>query len=217
MYGLPCLYRKQNNNISESELALRHSLFHFKLSLIMAHIDLKNELPGIRGPMAFRPETAKPLNALAEILLRDDDNTLSRGERELIGAYVSSLNDCFFCQNVHAAMAQYYMNCETQFIDEIKRDYQSTTISEKLKALLSIAGNVQKGGKSVTADQVEKARRLGATDKEIHDTVLIAAAFCMFNRYVDGLGTWAPQDTQVYINRAPMRAEEGYADLDFYK
>jgi|SRR5690349_16764841 len=183
----------------------------------MAHIDLKNELPGIRGPMAFRPETAKPLNALAEILLRDDDNSLSRGERELIGAYVSSLNDCFFCQNVHGAMAQHYMNCETQFIDEIKSDYQSAGISEKLKSLLSIAASVQKGGKSVTAGQIENAKSLGATDKEIHDTVLIAAAFCMFNRYVDGLGTWAPQDRQVYINRAPMRAEEGYADLDFYK
>ena len=145
----------------------------------MAHIDLKNELPGIRGPMAFRPQTAKPLNALAEILLRDDNNTLTRGERELIGAYVSSLNDCFFCQNVHGAMAQYYMNCDMQFIDEIKRDYQSTTISEKLKALLSIAGSVQKGGKNVTEDQIDKAKDLGATEKEIHDTVLIAAAFCM--------------------------------------
>jgi uncharacterized peroxidase-related enzyme len=183
----------------------------------MAHIDLKNELPGIRGPMAFSPQTAKPLNALAEVLLRDDNNTLTRGERELIGAYVSSLNDCFFCQNVHGAMAQYYMNCNMEFIDAIKKDFQSTPISEKLKALLFIATSVQKGGRSVTSEQIEKARSLGATDKEIHDTVLIAAAFCMFNRYVDGLATWAPQDRQVYVNRAPMRAEEGYADLDFYK
>jgi uncharacterized peroxidase-related enzyme len=183
----------------------------------MAHIDLKNELPGIRGPMAFSPETAKPLNALAEVLLRDDNNTLTRGERELIGAYVSSLNDCFFCQNVHGAMAQYYMNCDMRFIDEIKKDFWSTPVSEKFKALLSIAASVQKGGKNVTAAQIEEAKNSGATDKEIHDTVLIAAAFCMFNRYVDGLATWAPQDRQFYITRAPMRAEEGYADLDLYK
>jgi uncharacterized peroxidase-related enzyme len=183
----------------------------------MAYIDLKNELPGIRGPMAFRPETAKPLNALAEILLRDDNNTLTRGERELIGAYVSSLNDCFFCQNVHGAMAQHYIQCDMQLIDEIKKDFRSTPISEKLKALLSIAASVQKGGKYVTPGQIEEARSLGATDKEIHDTVLIAAAFCMFNRYVDGLATWAPQDRQFYINRAPMRAEEGYLDFDLYK
>jgi len=183
----------------------------------MAHIDLGNELPGIRGPMAFSPETAKPLNELAEILLRDDNNSLSRGERELIGAYVSSLNDCFFCQNVHGAMAQYYMECDMQFIDEIKKNFSSTPISEKLKSLLSIAGNVQKGGKYVTAEQIQKAKEQGATDKEIHDTVLIAAAFCMFNRYVDGLGTWAPEDRQFYVKRAPMRAEEGYADLDLYK
>ena len=183
----------------------------------MAHIDLKNELPGIRGPMAFRPETAKPLNALAEILLRDDNNTLTRGERELIGAYVSSLNDCFFCQNVHGAMAQHYMQCDMQFIDEIKKDFRLTPISEKLKSLLSIAASVQKGGKNVTSEQIDKARKSGATDREIHDTVLIAAAFCMFNRYVDGLATWAPQDRQFYVNRAPMRAEEGYLDFDLYR
>jgi len=183
----------------------------------MAHIDLGNDLPGIRGPMAYRPETAKPLNALAEVLLRDDHNTLSRGERELIGAYVSSLNDCFFCQNVHGAMAQHYMQCDMPYIDAVKKDFRSAPISEKLKSLLSIAASVQKGGKNVTNGQIEKAKSVGATDKEIHDTVLIAAAFCMFNRYVDGLATWAPQDRQIYVNRAPMRAEEGYADLDFYK
>lgn len=183
----------------------------------MAYIDLQNDLPGIRGPMAFRPETAKPLNELAEILLRDDDNSLTRGERELIGAYVSSLNDCFFCQNVHGALAQHYMQCDMQFIDDIKTNFVTAAISEKLKALLAIAGNVQRGGKHVKADQVEYAKRLGATDREIHDTVLIAAAFCMFNRYVDGLGTWAPQDRQVYVERAPRRAAEGYIDFDLYK
>src|SRR6187549_1248070 len=183
----------------------------------MAHIDLKNELPGIRGPMAFSPQTAKPLNALAEVLLRDDNNTLTRGEREMIGAYVSSLNDCFFCQNVHGAMAQHYFECDTALIDSIKYNYQSAAIPDKLKALLSIAASVQKGGKYVTPAQIEHAKNLGASHAEIHDTVLIAAAFCMFNRYVDGLNTWAPQDRQVYISRAPMRAEEGYADLDFYK
>lgn len=183
----------------------------------MAHIDLKNDLPGIRGPMAFRPETAKPLNALAEVLLRDDNNTLTRGERELIGAYVSSLNDCFFCHNVHGALAQYYMNCDSGFIDRVKKDFRSAEISEKLKALLSIAASLQKGGKHVTHEQIEIAKQAGATDMEIHDTVLIAAAFCMFNRYVDGLATWAPSDRQFYINRAPQRAAEGYLEFDLYK
>ena len=183
----------------------------------MAYIDLPKDLPGIRGPMAFRPETAKPLNELAEILLHSEDNSLSRAEREMIGAYVSSLNDCFFCQHVHGAMAQHYFQCDTQFIDAIKQDYQSAAISDKLKSLLSIAGSVQKGGKYVTGQQIDNARRHGATDQEIHDTVLIAAAFCMFNRYVDGLHTWAPQDRQVYIERAAMRAAEGYANSNPHK
>jgi alkylhydroperoxidase/carboxymuconolactone decarboxylase family protein YurZ len=104
-----------------------------------------------------------------------------------------------------------------KFIDEVKANFESTSISDKMKALLSIAGSVQKGGKHVTSRQIESAKSLGATDLEIHDTVLIAAAFCMFNRYVDGLGTWAPQDRQFYIDRGPKRAEEGYAHFDLYK
>jgi uncharacterized peroxidase-related enzyme len=142
---------------------------------------------------------------------------LSRGDRELIGAYVSSLNDCFFCQNVHGALAQHYMGCDIAFIDEIKKDAMSASIPEKLKSLLAIAGSVQKGGKQVTKEQIDAARDKGATDREIHDTVLIAAAFCMFNRYVDGLATWAPEDRNVYVQRAPRRAEEGYIDFDLYK
>jgi uncharacterized peroxidase-related enzyme len=183
----------------------------------MAHINLPEGLAGIRGPMAYSPETAKPLNDLAEVLLHDGNNTLTRGEREMIGAYVSAQNDCFFCQNVHGAMAQHYMECDMPTIDQIKKDFASAPISDKLKSLLSIAGSVQKGGKNVTAEQIESARNVGATDKEIHDTVLIAAAFCMFNRYVDGLNTWAPQDRQLYVERAKWRADEGYANIDLYK
>jgi uncharacterized peroxidase-related enzyme len=183
----------------------------------MAWIDFGNDLPGIRGPMVYRPETGAILNELAEILLHDENNTLSRGDREMIGAYVSSENDCFFCHNVHGAMAQHYYQADMPFIDSIKKDFQSADIPEKLKALLAIAGSVQKGGKYVTSDQIEKARTLGATDREIHDTVLIAAAFCMFNRYVDGLNTWAPADRQVYVDRAAMRAREGYSQAGLLK
>lgn len=181
----------------------------------MAHIKLPEGLPGIRGPMAFSPETAKPMNQLAEILLRNE-NSLTRGERELIATYVSYLNDCFFCQHAHGGLAQHYLGCDIGFIDSLKKNFENTAISEKLKALLAIAASVQKGGRHVTTDQIERARSLGATDREIHDTVLIAAAFCMFNRYVDGLGTWAPEDRTFYVNRAKARAEEGYADYNPY-
>lgn len=182
----------------------------------MAHIELPEGLPGIRGPMAFRPETSKSLNELAEVLLRSD-NSLSRGDREMIGTYVSYLNDCFFCQNAHGGLTQHYFKCDMPFVDSIKANPEAANIPEKLKALLAIAGSVQKGGKHVTPTQIERAKSLGATDMEIHDTVLIAAAFCMFNRYVDGLGTWAPQDRMFYVNRAPARAEEGYANYNPFK
>src|ERR1700712_232491 len=141
----------------------------------MAHIKLDNDLPGIRGLMAYRPGMAEPLNALAETLLRNDDNTLTRGERELIGTYVSYLNDCFFCQNVHGALAGHYLQCDIDEIENIKQNFTDADLSPKIKTLLSIAASVQKGGKQVTEAQIAAAKAEGATDIEIHDTVLIAA------------------------------------------
>jgi uncharacterized peroxidase-related enzyme len=179
----------------------------------MAHIDLKNDLPGIRGLMAFRPELSAPLNEFAEILLRAD-NSLTRGERELLATYVSYLNDCFFCQHAHGGIAQHYLACTTDYIDLVKQDFSRAALSDKMKALFSIAASVQRGGKEVRPEQIEQAKAAGATDIEIHDTVLITAAFCMFNRYVDGLGTWAPRDRDFYVKRGRQRAEEGYANYD---
>ncbi len=175
----------------------------------MAHITLPADLPGIRGPMAFRPETAKPLNELVDILLRGP-HTLSPGERELIATYVSSQNDCRYCQTIHGAIAAHHLKNEPLVVD-VKTDPQQAAVSDKLKALLTIAGHVAQGGTRVTAGDVARARAHGATDLEIHDTVLIAAVFCMCNRYVDGLATWAPDDPDFYRTRAALVAEHGYA------
>jgi alkylhydroperoxidase family enzyme len=109
------------------------------------------------------------------------------------------------------------MQCDMNFIDSVKNNFEATSVSEKLKTLLAVAASVQRGGKFVTKGQIDHAKAAGASDKEIHDTVLIAAAFCMFNRYVDGLGTWAPADRDIYVQRAAMRAEEGYLHFDLYK
>lgn len=176
----------------------------------MPHINIPEGLPGIRGPLSLRPDVAKPLSEFCEVLMRGE-NSLSRGERELIATYVSYLNNCFFCEQAHGGVAQHYLQCDMDFIDQVKRDFSSTTLSDKLKSLLMIAGSVQQGGKHVTAEQVDEAKKLGATDMEIHDTVLIAAAFCMFNRYTDGLDTWAPQDRSFYVDRAEQVAQQGYA------
>jgi uncharacterized peroxidase-related enzyme len=183
----------------------------------MAYIDLDSDLHGIRGLLAFSPEIAEPLGQMAEILLRSDNNTLTKGERELIATYVSYLNDCFFCQNAHGGIAQHYLQCDLQFIDSVKTNFENTTLSSKMKALLQIAACVQKGGKQVQTMHIEKAKNLGASDKEIHDTVLISAFFCMCNRYVDGLNTSAIEDRQYYVDRGKMRAEEGYVHFDLKK
>jgi uncharacterized peroxidase-related enzyme len=176
----------------------------------MAHIHLPDGVPGIRGPMMFRPETAKPMNELADVLL-SGQNTLTPGERELIAAYVSSENDCRYCQTIHGAIAAHHLGGNEALVNRIKQDFEEAEISEKLKALLAIAGKVQLGGKNVTTVDVARAREQGATDLEIHDTVLIAAMFCMCNRYVDGLATWAPDDPEFYRQRAAIIADNGYA------
>ena len=177
----------------------------------MAYIDLKNDLPGIRGLMAFDPQVADALNGLANILLCRE-STLSKGEREMIAAYVSSLNDCLFCQSVHGAVASYHLGDTTgELINQVKCNFAEAPISNKIKALLQIAEKVQQGGKKVAESQILYARSEGASDQEIHDVVLIAAAFCMFNRYVDGMGTWAPDNQRIYKERAPKIAKNGYS------
>ncbi|GII76161.1 carboxymuconolactone decarboxylase [Sphaerisporangium rufum] len=176
----------------------------------MPHITLDSAEPGIRGLFRFRPETAGPLNALAEVLLRGD-STLSRGERELIAAYVSSLNRCTFCYSSHAAFAAAQLTEGMDLVEQVRDDLDAAPVSEKTRALLRIAGAVQRGGREVGAADVAAAREAGATDVEIHDTVLIAAAFCMYNRYVDGLATLAPDDPAAYAEHAKFIVEHGYA------
>ena len=174
----------------------------------MPHIELPEGFPGISAGFSFRPETAKPMRELAHILLHDA-NSLTPGERELIATYVSSRNDCHFCQSSHGAAAACHLG-DGSVVQQVKTDFLSAPVSPKLKALLAIAGKVQQDGKLVTAAEVEAARREGATDLEIHDTVLIAAAFSMFNRYVDGLGTWQPRDPEMYAQMGRHMADVGY-------
>ncbi len=180
----------------------------------MAHIDLgvdERKSPGINGLMQYRPETAKPLGALADVLLRGP-NTLTPGERELIAAYVSGLNDCAFCRDSHSAFAAAQLDEGLLLVEQVRADRDTAPISAKLRALLAIAAAVQQGGRSVTGELVESARTEGATDLEIHDTVLIAAAFCMYNRYVDGLGTLAA-DPEDYGHAAQHIIANGYLGL----
>lgn len=175
----------------------------------MAHIPVPENMPGIRGLMAFRPETALPMNLLAEQLLQAP-STLSKGERELIATYVSHKNQCKYCASTHGAIARHLLGENAHLVQSVLDNPAKAAISDKLKALITIAGQVQAGGKNVTDESVQNARNYGATDVEIHDTVLIAAAFCMFNRYVDGLGTTAPDDQRIYDMIGRSRAETGY-------
>lgn len=175
----------------------------------MPYIKTPDDIPGIRGLMNFRPETALHLNRLAQVLLVDD-SPLDRSERELIATFVSNRNHCKFCASSHGAIAYALLNGDKNLVEMVKQDYENADISDKMKALLNIAGKVQQGGKFVTEADVEAARLAGANDLDIHDTVLIAAAFCMFNRYVDGLGATTPEDPAFYEPIGKQRAEEGY-------
>lgn len=175
----------------------------------MAYINTGNNLPGIIGLLEYRPETAKPLNELAETLLRGP-SSLSRREREMIASYVSWQNDCHFCHTSHGAAAAHHLDGDLAIIDDIKNDFERTEITPKFRALLEIARKVRISGREVKEEDIEAARGEGATDQEIHDTVLISAAFCMFNRYVDGLGTEAPEEKEAYDETGRRLARIGY-------
>jgi len=175
----------------------------------MPHIELPEGLPGIVGPMVAYPETEKHLNGLADALLRGP-SSLSPGEREMIAAYVSKGNQCHFCTLLHASTARHLLGEAGTLVDSVLAQGAHAPVSEKLQALLEIAGKVRVDGRLVTAEDVARARQAGADDKAIHDTVLIAAAFSMYTRYVDGLATWAPGEPEAYDEMGAVIAENGY-------
>jgi uncharacterized peroxidase-related enzyme len=189
----------------------------------MAYINVPEGVPGIRSLVLFRPETGQHLYELAQVLLRGP-SSLTPAERELIAAYTSSRNRCVFCTNSHAAAARCLYGEDGAIVDEVlggsvlaagldEEGFEGPGIAalgSKMKALLRIAGKVQVSGKEVTESDIAVAREQGADDREIHDTVLIAAAFSMFNRYVDGLGSWAPEDPAAYVDMGLRMAEKGY-------
>jgi uncharacterized peroxidase-related enzyme len=175
----------------------------------MAYIGVPESVPGIRSLAMFRPETGKHIYALAQVLLRGD-SPLTPAERELIASYVSALNNCSFCRDSHAAAARELFGLKREVVDCVIENKTSDSISLKLKALLNIAAKVQLNGREVQPEDVEQARHNGATDREIHDTVLIAATFCMFNRYVDGLNSLTPTDSAEYAEMGKRLATVGY-------
>jgi uncharacterized peroxidase-related enzyme len=177
----------------------------------MPHVAIPPEqMPGTPGLMNYRQDTGRPLSQLAEVLLRGP-HSLSPSERELIAARISSLNDCKFCFNTHSEVSAQQSPDGRALVDKVLADYESAPISPKLKALLRIADAVNVSGPSVTDEMVGEARTHGADDKEIHDTVLIAAAFGMYNRYCDGLAAVVPPDPASYIPMASMIIREGYS------
>ncbi len=177
----------------------------------MPHITLSDEFPGIRSLFMYSPATSEPMNQLANLLLFDKDySTLTPGERELIATYVSTLNTCKYCATTHGAIARFQLGDDPELVKQVQANPETANISDKLKALMRIAAKVQQDGKNVSAGDIAFAKQHGASEKEIHDTVLIAAVFCMFNRYVDGLATIAPDDPELYEKIGRQRSSEGY-------
>ncbi|GAB2764508.1 carboxymuconolactone decarboxylase family protein [Rhabdobacter roseus] len=174
----------------------------------MPHIHLPEHLPGITGLLEYRLDTALPIRELTQLLLRGD-SSLSEGERELIATLISTRNKTAFCTAAHTSAAEMLLGDGT-LVEQVKQNYETAPVSEKMKALLHIAALVQKSGKAVTPDAVERAKNAGATDREIHDTVLIAALFCLYNKYVDGLATALPADESYYSLLGKRITEKGY-------
>jgi uncharacterized peroxidase-related enzyme len=172
------------------------------------HISVPDELPGIVGLLAFKPETAATISAFTQQLLRGP-SSLTPGERELIAAVVSRRNECQFCARAHTAAAQ-HVTGDRDLVDAVIRDPASAPVSEKMRALLGVASKVQSSGLDVTDDDIAAVRAAGASDEDLHDAVLVAAAFCMFNRYVDGLAANTPTDPAVYEVIGRNLADDGY-------
>jgi uncharacterized peroxidase-related enzyme len=194
---------------------------------------LPPNLPGMIALGAYRPDVYGQMAALANNVLRTGhpESTLIPSEREMIASYVSSLNNCTYCATVHGAVAVAHMhNAKAEgtgqgdqvtkakaeeIVDSIcikhDSDANGTEASPKLKKLLKIASQVRESGQNITAEAIAEAKEVGVTDMDIHDTVLIASLFCMFNRYVDGLTGEISGNIEHLKEGGGMIAENGYA------
>ena len=177
----------------------------------MPYIPLEEHLPGITGLLEYDKVAGAPIRELTQILLRGE-STLTEGERELIATVVSNGNQCKFCTAAHTAAADILLG-ENETSQQVKTNIAAAQLSNKMKALLTIASMVRESGKAVTKEAIDKAKTEGATDIEIHDTVLIAALFCLYNRYVDGLATITPTNPEFYQGLGERLKNHGYNRL----
>jgi uncharacterized peroxidase-related enzyme len=175
----------------------------------MTYISTNIPQAGIVELLFYKGPSGNALSHLAHTILKGP-SPLTSGERELIASYVSWLNNCEFCHKSHSASANEHLGDNGKAVACIVTDPSTAPVSEKMKWLLKIAGKVQVSGREVTQDLIDSAKKAGATDEEIHDAVLVAAAFCMYNRYVDGMHTTLPESDDDYVDMGKRLANKGY-------
>jgi uncharacterized peroxidase-related enzyme len=175
------------------------------------------DVPGIGVAMRLTPGLGVHLRGLADEVLVNEypGATISRSDRELLATAVSAGNDCFFCMDSHAAHATALLertgdDDQVPLIDGIKGG-SSDGLNPKMQALLRIARTVGRRPLDLSADDVQSATAAGATDGDIQLAVLIASAFSMYNRLVDGFRAMTPPDVGMYAGRAAEIAENGYS------
>ena len=174
-------------------------------------------VPGIGVAMRLTPGLGVHLRGLAdEVLVHDYPGaTLVRHERELLATAVSAANDCFYCMDSHGAFATALLERTgatdlIPVVDDVKRG-ASDGLDPKMRALLHIARTVRHNALDLTAADVEAATAAGASDGDVQLAVLIASAFSMYNRLVDGFRAMTPPDPAAYRERAAEIAENGYS------
>lgn len=174
------------------------------------------DVPGILAAIRLTPGLGTHLRGLADELLVHDfpGSTISRAEREMLATAVSAANDCFFCMDSHAAHANALLERAgatelMPLLDGIKLG-SSEGLDARMCALLHIARTVQRAPRELVAADVAAARSAGATDADVQLAVLIAAAFSMYNRMVEGFRARTAPSTEAYRERAAEIAAHGY-------
>lgn len=178
----------------------------------MPYIPIINNTPGIVGLLDTYTDTGKVLRNLADILLNKNSNAFIKAERETVASYVSFLNNCNFCYKSHSSIADCLWKRKGQtkeYIDKIET-LEETMSSSKIETLLYIAKKLHACPQGVKQEDIDLLFTFNFTPDDINDLILIISSFCMFNRYVDGLGTFHALDDDMYNNMAEKIAINGY-------
>ena len=151
----------------------------------MAFFSFLDDSSGIASVFANNKVRARPMRELRKQIMRGP-SPLSVGERELIAAFVSTLNQCEFCAGGHTALAA--RTVDVRVLDELIANIDTAAISDRLKPIFRFVKKLTEAPSRIVQADVESIHAAGWEESAVEDAIAVCSLFNMLNRIANGYG-----------------------------